>query len=264
MPSEGVPAEAHGPSRPLIDAHAHIWASPTASWQRRPPGLTVLLNSTGMDDLESTWERATGDRPGSLLFAGLHPTNPNRDIVAFGRWVESHAAEVDGVGEIGLDRRVSLAESRGDFLTQMELASRLKKPVTVHTRGRLQEALDDLSTFDLRVLLHWFEGSLKELESCTDRGYFVSFGPPLLYSKKIKKLLAAAEMGSLLLETDSPVRYGACFESRDSSPLLIASVYLEAARIMKVQPRELERLLDRNAASFLGRAVGGRLALQEE
>jgi hypothetical protein len=46
--------------------------------------------------------------------------------------------------------------------------------------------------------------------------------------------------------------------------LLIASVYLEAARIMKVQPRELERLLDRNAASFLGRAVGGRLALQEE
>jgi TatD DNase family protein len=237
----------------LVDAHAHVGAAPAAGWEAAAPGVVVFYNSTGMDDLPSTFEFAMSDRSLSALFAGLHPTNPRHDLGLFTGWFESHASDVDGVGEIGLDQRIPLEESRKEFVSQLELASRWKKPVSVHTRGRLRNALDDLSGFDLKVLLHWFQGSEQELEESMERGYFVSFGPPVLYSKKMERLLVATRMDRLLLETDSPVRYGACFESRESWPTMIASVYFRAAGLKEVGIRDFERSIEENASSYLGR-----------
>lgn len=255
MPTRVASAGAADPPGILVDAHAHIGRAPGAGWEATTPGIVVFYNSTGTDDLLPTFEFAMRNRALSVLFAGLHPTNPGHDLDSFAGWFESHAPELDGVGEIGLDQRIALEGSRNEFNAQLELASRWKKPVSVHTRGRLREALEDLSRFDLRVLLHWFQGTQAELEESMDRGYFVSFGPPVLYSKKMEKLLQATRIDRLLLETDSPVRYGACFESRESWPMMIGSVYFRAASLKEVDLRQLERSIEENASSYLGRPV---------
>ncbi len=255
MPTRIASTGAEDPPGILVDAHAHIGPAPAAGWEATTPGVVVFYNSTGMDDLLPTFEFAMRNRALSVLFAGLHPTNPSHDLDSFVSWFESHASDLDGVGEIGLDQRIALEVSRKEFVAQLELASRWKKPVSVHTRGRLREALEDLSGFDLRVLLHWFQGTEQELEESMDRGYFVSFGPPVVYSKKMERLLLATRIDRLLLETDSPVRYGACFESRESWPMMIGSVYFRAASLKEVDLRQFERSIEENASSYLGRPI---------
>jgi len=255
LPSRFSPVPGADRRGVLVDAHAHIGPTASESWEVPPPGIVVFYNSTGGDDLFPTLDLARRSRPLAAMFAGLHPTNPNRDLVSFETWFEANTASVDGVGEIGLDQRVPLEISRREFRAQLELASRWKKPVSVHTRGRLREALEDLSSYDSKALLHWFQGTREELETCMDKGYYVSFGPPSLYSKSMKRLVSAARMDRLLLETDSPVRYGACFESRESLPTMIGSVYFWTASLREVDLPELERLVEHNASSFLGKDV---------
>jgi TatD DNase family protein len=255
MTTVSAPKGAADPRCVLIDAHAHIGTGRAPAWEAAAPGVVVFYNSTGMDDLLPTFEFARRNPAGSSMFAGLHPTNPNHDIDSFASWFEAHSSEVDGVGEIGLDQRISLETSRKEFAAQLELANHWRKPVSVHTRGRLKEALEELSAFDLRVLLHWFQGTGTELEEVMDKGYFVSFGPPAVYSKKMEELLRVSQLDRLLLETDSPIRYAACFESRESFPTMIGSVYFKAASLKEVDVRELEGTVEKNASSFLGRPV---------
>jgi TatD DNase family protein len=253
------PESVANPRGVLVDAHAHVSTGPTTGWVEAAPGVVVFYNSTGMDDLLTTFEFAKRNPALSAMFAGLHPTNPNHDKEEFACWFEAHSAEVDGVGEIGLDQRIPLEGSKKDFVAQLEIASRWKKPVSVHTRGRLREALEELSAFNLRVLLHWFQGTESELEETMERGYFVSFGPPVVYSRRMERLLSASRLDRLLLETDSPVRYPACFESRESFPTMIGSVYFKAASLKEVEVRELERTIEKNASLFLGRPVNAAL-----
>ncbi|HVP22848.1 MAG TPA: TatD family hydrolase [Conexivisphaerales archaeon] len=250
-----APDDPQESSAPLVDAHSHVDTRVPGAWELTSPQVVTLVNSTGMDDLEASvsWVKRHGRT--SFLFAGLHPTNPNGELPAFVGWVEGHVPLVSGIGEIGLDKRIDLGESRKLFRAQLELASGLGMPATVHTRGRVAEAFEDLSSYGLRVLLHWFQGSEGELREGLDRGYYFSYGPPILYSGKMRKLLRATEAARLLLETDSPVRYPSCFESRESSPSTVASVYFKAAELLEVEVGELEKLIAGNASSFLGKGV---------
>ena len=242
---------------PLVDAHAHIGASDQAE-EIKAAHIVTIYNSTGADDLEATRKVVTSSRPFGAFFAGLHPNNPHRDL-DFLRWAQEHADELDGVGEIGLDRTNDTVENRSLFLKQLALAERLGKPVCIHSRGKVEQVLEDLSSYSVKgVLLHWFEGDLRQLEACVMKGIYVSFGPPLLYSKKLRRLLAVTPIEKLLLETDSPVRYASCFEDRESTPLLVASVYLAAAFVLRIPVEELETSLFKNALNLLGRSAAQR------
>jgi TatD DNase family protein len=209
-----------------------------------------------MDDIEATAAFARSHMGSIALFVGLHPNNPHSNLDAFDVWLVKNASSVDGLGEIGLDERADPDHSRKIFLSQLELASHLNKPVSVHSRGRAREVLDVLSSFDLAVHLHWFQGTEAELMEGMDRGYYISFGPPILYSKRMERLFMRIRLDRLLLETDSPVEYAACFESRASEPFLIASVYFKAASLLGVSLPELEVSIGGNAYRFLGRRIG--------
>ncbi len=240
----------------LVDAHAHIWPHGAPGAADDLPGMLILLNSTGMDDIEATAAFARSHRRSIALFVGLHPNSPHPDLDAFDAWLVKNESSVVGLGEIGLDERADPDHSRKIFLSQLELASHIRKPVSVHSRGRARDVLDHLSSFDLAVHLHWFQGTEAELVQGMDRGYYFSFGPPLLYSKRMGRLFMKMRLDRLLLETDSPVKYAACFESRASEPFMIASVYFKAASLLGVSLPELELLIGRNAYRFLGRRIG--------
>ena len=55
-------------------------------------------------------------------------------------------------------------------------------------------------------------------------GYYVSFGPYLLYSEDKKALLKESDLSLLLLETDGPVTYKHCFENVITLPAFIVSL----------------------------------------
>jgi TatD DNase family protein len=135
------------------------------------------------------------------------------------------------------------------FLDQLAIAEKLGKPLEVHSRGSEKACVAALTTFRLRsVLMHWFEGedSLREVAS---RGYLVSVGPAILYSKKIRRIAASVPGDSVLTESDGPVAYNAL--GGRSGPSLIPSVLFGLAETRGVSFEEQGREVESNLRRFL-------------
>lgn len=239
----------------LLDAHVHLPAYPRGeSPLRLASSVPVHLFSCTVGPGEFADNLRAARESGGLVrsFLGVHPSDAAADPPSrtLGRLFEA----ADGIGEIGLDEKYS-ATSEGSpqletFLDQLGIAERLGKPVQVHSRGSEERCLEILGTFRLRsVLMHWFEGEalLPEVEA---RGYYVSVGPALLYSKKIRRIAFGTPIGRLLTESDGPVTYGPLGGA--NGPGLIPSVLFALAEVKRATYERMEVQVEANARAFLG------------
>ena len=190
-------------------------------------------------------------------FVGVHPSEV-RPGTGLG-WLEECLKSAAGLGEVGLDPRYSPAGPRSAqmdaFTAQLEQAVSLGKPVQVHSRDAETECLDVLGGFSPKgVLMHWFQKEEK-LDVVLERGYFVSFGPSLIYSKKAQRMAAKAGPDRSLVETDSPVPYaplGGVF-----GPSLVPSVAFKLADAWGMGFEDAVMALSRSAMRYLGASEKG-------
>jgi TatD DNase family protein len=191
-------------------------------------------------------------------FIGIHPESSAReDLERFREIFNSNLQSIDGVGEIGLDGTydVPIKQQEYVFLAMLELAESTGRPVSIHSRRMLDRVLEMLSSYRIKsVLLHWFAGSKKQLAICMDRGLYVSYGPPLVYSEDKKVLLKNTHRDRFLVETDGPVQYSRCFENKPSiSTSCIVSVVASAAYTLGMSYDEIVELLQKNSEAYLAR-----------
>ena len=161
-----------------------------------------------------------GDAPRVQLAVGLHP-----ELVAT-RYHEvdqlcSLLSETNYVGEIGLDaskqHQPSLALQREVFevvLSACESAG--GRVMTIHSRAATSLVLDHLESHSKCGLpvLHWFSGSLTELQRAIDLGCWFSVGPAMLRGAKGRRLASSMPIDRVLTETDGP------FVHRNGRPLM--------------------------------------------
>ena len=83
--------------------------------------------------------------------------------------IKENQSKISGIGEIGLDRTYITSEDEWEtqkqiFSNQLSFAEKFQKPVSIHSRNTLDDIFDILSSFKIQiVLLHWFDGSKKQL-----------------------------------------------------------------------------------------------------
>jgi len=239
----------------LVDAHVHLPAygesggASQAAWARSMCLVSCTVNAS---EAPLNLRLKVGSPQNVRCFLGVHPSDaagepPSAALAPF-------LDRCDGIGEIGLDDKYSPTSEGGAqmkaFLDQLRVAERLGKPVQVHSRGSEQKCLEILDTFSLKtVLMHWFEGE-DLVSKVVSRGYFVSVGPALLYSKKIRRLARALPAESILTESDGPVSFGPLAGA--SGPSLIASVLFGLAEARGESGDAMEEQVERNARRFLG------------
>ncbi len=102
------------------------------------------------------------------------------------------------------------------------------------------------------ALLHWFDGSKKQLQKAMDMGFFVSYGPVMVYANDKQTLLSKTDESKILVETDGPVRFSRCFEMKSAQISFIPSVIFCASKILGKTFDEMNSLLETNSKSFLG------------
>lgn len=185
-------------------------------------------------------------------FAGVHPSEADRDGEL--GWLMAALEGSAGLGEVGLDPSYSPVAPRstqmGAFLSQLEAAQKLSKPVQIHSRGAEKMVLDILGSFGLkRVLMHWLE-SEELLPAALEKGYFVSFGPAVLYSKKLQRMARKAPPDQVLTETDSPVAYRPLNGAH--GPSLVPSVVFRLAELWGVPFEDARRAVFSGSLRFLG------------
>ncbi len=248
---------ASGTLSPFFDAHVHLPAYPD------PERVVASARTRGMS-LVSVTVSAAEAAPNLLLrkahpstlrcFLGVHPSEALTSEGALDRLAPLWEG-ADGVGEVGLDPKYSEVSPMSTqmllFRAQVEVAERLRKPLQVHSRGAEEACLDVLEGRSLRsLLMHWFEGEELLGRVVSQQSSFVSFGPALLYSKKLLRMARKCPVESVLTESDGPVPFAALGGAE--GPGLVPSVAFKLAEIWGKSLDEAVHQLALNAESYLG------------
>lgn len=244
----------------FVDSHLHLGEDDASSQAIRfasSAGVRLFSCSVDRSSSETTITMARENPMLISSFVGVHPSEATkqRDI----GWIKAAARDASGVGEIGLDPKYSeVAEKSRQmdvFLSQLGIAEELKKPVQVHSRNAERACLNKLGSYRLpSVLLHWFNGE-DLLSAAEQRGYFVSFGPSILHSKKLQGMASKYPLELILAESDGPVAFASLKGAR--GPSLVPTVVFKLAEVKSTPFEEMTAKLAQNSLSYL--SAGGKV-----
>ena len=193
-----------------------------------------------------------------LPFIGIHPEYANDNLEEIINLIELNQNNISGIGEIGLDP--TYVKNNDDTKRQLQVfesllssAEKFHKPVSIHSRKSLDNIFEIMTSYNTKhALLHWFDGSKKQLQKAMDMDFFVSFGPVMIYANDKQTLLSKTDQSKILVETDGPVRFSRCFEMKSGQISFIPSVIFCASKILEKTFDEMSFLLEDNTKRFLG------------
>ena len=192
-----------------------------------------------------------------LPFIGVHPEKAQDDTESVFNLIDENNEKISGIGEIGLDSTYTNSDGEFQkqedvFKTQLSYAEKFGKPVSIHSRKTLDQILEILPSYKIpSVLLHWFDGSKKQLQKAMDLECYVSFGPVMVYSQDKQVLLSKANKDKILVETDGPVRFSRCFENKTAQIDFIPSIIFCASKVLHMNYDELCNVIEQNSQRYL-------------
>jgi len=246
----------------LYDAHIHL---SDAEYEH---DIQLILNCmkrlcikaccVSMDYISSKKTLELGKKSEYILpFIGMHPEKAQDDTESIFKLIVENNEKISGVGEIGLDHTYTNSDEEflkqeHVFRTQLSYAEKFRKPVSIHSRKTLDEILEILPSYNIpTILLHWFDGSKKQLQKTMDLNCYVSFGPVMVYSKDKQVLLSKTNKDKILVETDGPVRFSRCFENKTAQIDFIPSIIFCASKILHMNYDELCDVIEQSSRRFL-------------
>jgi TatD DNase family protein len=197
--------------------------------------------------------------PGVYATVGVHPHEARRysenellQLLAL-----HEKPKVVAIGEIGLDYFYDHSPREKQqqlFSLQVEFALRHNRPVIVHARDSLEDALGilakDFGQFPAGVF-HCYTGDYRQAVRILDQGMFLSFGGALTFKKSepLRELVSKLPLARLLLETDCPWLAPVPYRGKRNSP---AHLPLIAAELAKVKQTDVETVGSRTTAAAAG------------
>jgi len=247
----------------LFDAHIHL------SDREYQNDIDLILHSmkrldlkacaVSMDNASSQATLEIAKKSQFVLpFIGIHPEKAQDNLESMTGLIHKHSNIIAGIGEIGLDK--TYASNEQDFKRQkqvfvklLEEAEKLEKPVSVHSRKTLDEIFEIIPSYRISgFLLHWFDGSIKQLKKAMDLGCYASYGPASVYSEDKQALISNTDRNKILAETDGPVKFSHCFGMKHAQVSFIPSVIFCISKTLGQSYDECASTLEVNSKTYLG------------
>jgi TatD DNase family protein len=207
----------------LVDAHIHL---SDVGYNMHLPDVVADAKNVGMSALVTTSvdlkscqnDIKLAEQYPNLIYSalGIHPWNVNflkpdelQETIDFILQQKQKKCLV-AIGEIGLDCTYETVWENQLFVfhKMLHLAEQLNLPVVIHSRGTTDKIVDILQSYTVkRVLLHWFSHTIETLNKAMNLGYYITEGPPIVYSNGIREVVKHTPITNLLTETDGPVLY---------------------------------------------------------
>ncbi len=197
----------------MIDFHCHI------DLYEEPQRVINEIKRRDCDVLAVTttplaWEGTlalVGGAARIKVAVGIHPeiaSTRHREV----DHLKELLPETRYVGEIGLDgskpHQASLdLQSEVFDLVLSACESVGGRVMTIHSRGATSLVLDHLEAHPGAGLpvLHWFSGTVGELQRAIEMGCWFSLGPAMLRGTKGRRLVSAMPIDRILTESDGPL-----------------------------------------------------------
>ncbi len=255
----------------LFDAHNHIqddrlFPDLGNVLQRAADAGVVKMGVKGC--CEADWPRVIElykTCAGIFPSFGLHPWFIKERS---GQWLETLENLLveypeSAVGEIGIDHAIDDrddADQETVFFQQLELARKLKRPVSIHCRrawGRLIELLDQFGELPRGMLIHCFGGSAEVAAELVKRGGYISFSGSITRpnARKAGPAIRAVPDDRILIETDAPdilPHNAGAASSALNEPANVRFVLKKAAELRGISEDALAALTFANAERFFG------------
>lgn len=208
-------------------------------------------------------KRLHGEFPDNTAIAiGLHPTDLEGDWRGTLDEMESILAADPSafcaVGETGIDLyhdSSMAAEQKEAFLRQIGWARKYRLPVIIHCREALEETLETLQQAGVEelppLIFHSFTGTPEDVarirEVC-DPWFGINGVVTFKNAPRLREALPLIGLDRMLLETDAPWLSPAPHRGKTNESSRIPFIRDCIAATLGVDPAEVEKITDRNAA----------------
>jgi len=256
----------------FVDAHIHLSdseysqkVSKIVEDAKRSNVVALVSNSMNLQTSLLSL-RLAEEYPGLVYAAlGIHPWNVEnlssselQDTMKLIFQQKEHKEKMVAVGEIGLDFQYARSEELQSLQLQvfhemLRIAEKFSLPVIIHSRGTTPRVMGLLPSYGVKkVLLHWFSHPLGLLPQIVDYGYYITEGPPSVYSTGIREIIRRIPLTNLLTETDGPVRFWGPFKGEMTTPSFIPKVVEAIAQLKGKKENDVADQIVQNFTNFFG------------
>ncbi|MGC8704507.1 MAG: TatD family hydrolase [Athalassotoga sp.] len=248
----------------MVDTHTHL------TMDEFPDREEIVRNfkSDGIEfvieigfDLVSSKKSIEFSSKHSRVFSsvGVHPHDVKDLKDEWDKEIEKllESKKVIAVGEIGLDYYRDLSPrdlQRKYFEIQLEIAKRHKMPVILHVRDAYKDAYEIVKMFDIKGVLHSFNGEMEDLKNFLDVGFYIGVGGMSTYKKneELRKILSFAPLDRILTETDCPYLSPQPVRGKRNEPKYVRFTIENLCTIFKRPFEEIETMTSQNAKNLFG------------
>ncbi len=256
----------------FIDVHIHLadsrYARNIGQIIEDAKRLRVFALVANSMDLESSCQslKLAEEYPDHVYAAlGIHPSNAEQlnsneveDTINLILENREHRHRVVAVGEIGLDSSYS---GRGEpteaqvqvFHKMLSVAEKTSLPVIIHSRGATSQIVSLLPSYKIeKVILHWFSRPHSLIPQIIDRGYYITEGPPSVFSNGIREVIRRMPLTNIMTETDGPVSFSGPFKGKLTTPSFIPTVVEAISQLKGKEESEVVDQIFQNFVHFFG------------
>lgn len=241
----------------LIDTHCHIYKNyyddiDILMKKIKDSGVDRIINNAC--NYESCLEVLNLVKRYENMYCvlGLHPEENLEDIDKVLDLLEKNLDnnKVIGVGEIGLDYYYTrdTKEKQIDVLNrQLKFAEVHNLPVVIHSREATGDMLNVLKQYNLKGIIHCFNGSVEVAKEYIKMGYKLGINGVVTF-KNCKLIDVIKEIGvdNLVYETDSPYLAPVPFRGQKNDPSYTNYVVDFVANDLGVAREELVEISNKN------------------
>jgi TatD DNase family protein len=162
--------------------------------------------------------------------------------------------KVVAVGETGLDYFYSPDTrqlQQEAFISHIEVANQLNKPLIVHTRDAKADTLAILRQYQAQRcggVLHCFTEDWETAKAALDLGFYISFSGIMTFKNAdpLREVVKQVPLDRLLIETDSPYLAPVPYRGKTNQPAYVSAVAAAVADIKGVSIETLAKLTSEN------------------
>ena len=187
--------------------------------------------------------------------AGFHPLEDmsnGLDIMALKTWAKD--PRIIALGETGLDyfyAKQTAEVQRQHFITHMEIATEVNKPVIIHSREAREDTLDVISQYagSAAGVLHCFTDTWSMARRALDQGFYISISGIVTFANasELREVVKKIPLERLMVETDSPYLAPVPYRGKSNQPAYVREV---AEYIAELRGISLSALAEQTTANF--------------
>ncbi|MFH1904042.1 MAG: TatD family hydrolase [bacterium] len=251
----------------LFDTHAHL-ADPAFK-----EGIDSVISEANKNDVEYMINvccdiesieigfKTVYGKKNILMAIGLHPNYADKikqDDIRYIKECLEKNPNIAAIGETGLDyyRDTSVKELQKElFRKHIELSLEFNLPIIIHNREAHKDILDIIKDYSIsRGVIHCFSGTMEFVQTCLNRGFYISFAGNLTYPNApgLRQVAKEIPNNRILIETDCPYLAPQAVRGKRNQPSFLKYTALELARVKGLDAEEVACHTTGNAKRLFG------------